>query len=118
MDRMVKLLATVAFALFGILGIHSVVSLGFGWYGAVAVLAVVGAFLYELWFVGTSYEQYTKGVLQTIEGFRGEDVKPPQNLMDAKDIVTMLKEDREVLAEAYISLYQENKALKEEEKPE
>jgi hypothetical protein len=118
MDKMVKLLATVVFALFGILGIHSVVSLGFGWYGAVAVLVIVGAFLYELWFVSYNYSQYKKGVLQTIEGYRGEVINPPQNLMDAKDMVAMLKEDREILAEAYISLYKENKALGREKDTE
>lgn len=109
-----KIVATLAFALFGALSSLAVWDLGFGWQGILAVVAVVAVFLYELWFVSYSYTQYTKGVLQTIQGFRGEDIKLPQNIADAKDLVAMLKDDREILAEAYVSLYKENKALKED----
>lgn len=102
-----KVSATVVFTLFGILSSLAVWDLGFSWYGIVAIAAVLAAFFYELWIVGNKEEQYRIGVLKSIEGYRGENIKAPRNLMDAKNIVSILKEDREILADAYIELYNE-----------
>lgn len=100
---MIRIIATVVFVLFGLFAGVATSELGLAPYGPIAAILVTGGLLWEIWIQPARDEAYRDIILADIENLKERSFSPG-NLRDARDYVTHLGEQLDIVTDAYVEL--------------
>jgi hypothetical protein len=109
---MLKVISTIVFVAFGVVGGLAVTDLGYGAYGIPLIVAMTGLLLWEVWRADARRLAYRQKVLSQLEDFRADKTETPRNIIDATDMIESLKHNQTALIDLCLSLKEEVAVLK------